>query len=146
MRRSSRFWMGLGAASLFALAPALAQDAADPNAPSTQGNVSVTVYNGGTSLVQDIRKLIVNPEAGVPVTLETVAEVIQTTGPGEIHHSNQGRVAVVSAGLATGVYPDTSAIARLWQAERTFYPTLSRERAAELMGQWEHAVRQSCAR
>ena len=52
--------------------------------------------------VQDIRKLIVNPEAGVPVTLDTVAEVIQTTGPGEIHHSNQGRVAVVSAGLAYG--------------------------------------------
>lgn len=57
MQRSSRFWMGAALTSLIALTPALAQDAGDPNAPSTQGNVSVTVYNGGTSLVQDIRKL-----------------------------------------------------------------------------------------
>ena len=49
------------------------------------------------------------------------------------------------AGLATGVYADRQAIARLWQAERTFYPTLSRERADELMARWEHAVRQACA-
>ncbi len=70
---------------------------------------------------------------GIPVVRP---QVVETTALG----------AAYLAGLATGVYPDTSAIARLWQAERTFYPTLSRERAAELMGQWEHAVRQSCAR
>ncbi|KFL37970.1 hypothetical protein N788_02005 [Arenimonas donghaensis DSM 18148 = HO3-R19] len=52
--------------------------------------------------VQDIRKLIVNPEAAVPVTLDAVADVIQTTGPGEIRHANQGRVAVVSSALAYG--------------------------------------------
>ncbi len=81
MRRSSRFWMGLGAASLFALAPALAQDAADPDAPSAQGNVSVTVYNGGTSLVQDIRKLniasgtsrIEFPDVSAQIQPETVS-------------------------------------------------------------------------
>ena len=57
MRRSSRFSIGAAALGLTILSPALAQDATDPNAPSTQGNVSVTVYNGGISLVQDIRKL-----------------------------------------------------------------------------------------
>ena len=81
MRRSSRFWMGIGAISLLALTPALAQDAADPNAPSTQGNVSVTVYNGGTSLVQDIRKLTIAsgtsriefPDVSAQIRPETVS-------------------------------------------------------------------------
>jgi len=57
MLHSSRFWLGAAAIAALALTPALAQNATDPNAPSTQGNVSVTVYNGGTSLVQDIRRL-----------------------------------------------------------------------------------------
>ncbi|MFC3309457.1 DUF4139 domain-containing protein [Blastomonas aquatica] len=81
MQRSSRIWMGLCATTLVALPPALAQDAADPNAPSTQGNVSVTVYNGGTSLVQDIRKLnIANgtsriefPDVSAQIQPETVS-------------------------------------------------------------------------
>ncbi|MDE2401130.1 MAG: glycerol kinase GlpK [Burkholderiales bacterium] len=70
---------------------------------------------------------------GIPVVRP---QVIETTALG----------AAYLAGLATGVYADTPTIARLWQAERTFYPTLSRERADELMGQWEHAVRQTCSR
>lgn len=81
MRRSSRFSIGAAALGLFALSPALAQDAADPNAPSTQGNVSVTVYNGGTSLVQDIRKLniasgtsrIEFPDVSAQIQPETVS-------------------------------------------------------------------------
>ncbi|WP_374604577.1 efflux RND transporter permease subunit [Arenimonas sp.] len=52
--------------------------------------------------VDAIRKLIVNPEAAVPVTLESVADVVATTGPSEIHHANQGRVAIISANLAHG--------------------------------------------
>lgn len=81
MQRSSRFWMGIGAASLIALAPALAQETSDPNAPSAQGNVSVTVYNGGTSLVQDVRKLniasgtsrIEFPDVSAQIRPETVS-------------------------------------------------------------------------
>jgi hypothetical protein len=73
--------VGAAALGLFALGPALAQDAADPNAPSTQGNVSVTVYNGGTSLVQDIRKLniasgtsrIEFPDVSAQIQPETVS-------------------------------------------------------------------------
>lgn len=81
MRRSSRFSIGAAALGLAILSPALAQDAADPNAPSTQGNVSVTVYNGGTSLVQDIRKLniasgtsrIEFPDVSAQIQPETVS-------------------------------------------------------------------------
>jgi glycerol kinase len=62
-------------------------------------------------------------------------EVVETTALG----------AAYLAGLSTGIYPDTATIARLWRAERTFYPTLSRERASELMAQWERAVRQASA-
>ncbi len=69
---------------------------------------------------------------GIPVVRP---KVIETTALG----------AAYLAGLATGVYADTRAIARLWQAERTFYPTLSRERADALMANWERAVRQVCA-
>ena len=68
---------------------------------------------------------------GIPVVRP---KVVETTALG----------AAYLAGLATGVYPDLATLGRLWQAERTFYPTLSRDRAAELMGQWERAVRQAC--
>ena len=36
-------------------------------------------------------------------------------------------------------------LAAQWRVERTFHPTLSRERAAELMLNWERAVRQTVA-
>ena len=81
MLHSSRFWMGATAIAALALTPALAQDATDPNAPTTQGNVSVTVYNGGTSLVQDIRRLniaggtsrIEFPDVSAQIRPETVS-------------------------------------------------------------------------
>jgi glycerol kinase len=62
-------------------------------------------------------------------------EVTETTALG----------AAYLAGLSTGVYASTADIARLWRAERTFIPTLPRERAAERMALWAHAVRQTCA-
>lgn len=37
--------------------PALAQDSANPTGPSAQGDVSVTIYNDGNALVQDVRQL-----------------------------------------------------------------------------------------
>ncbi|MDE1997328.1 MAG: glycerol kinase GlpK [Burkholderiales bacterium] len=69
---------------------------------------------------------------GIPVVRP---KVVETTALG----------AAYLAGLAMGVYADTQAIARLWQAERTFYPTLSSDRAQALIANWEHAVRQACA-
>ena len=49
------------------------------------------------------------------------------------------------AGISCGVYRSLDEIAKLWQAERVFHPTGTRERAAQRMEQWEHAVRQCVA-
>jgi HAE1 family hydrophobic/amphiphilic exporter-1 len=49
--------------------------------------------------VSDIRKIIVNPESERPVTLDAVAEVVETIGPSEINRVDQTRVAIVSANL-----------------------------------------------
>jgi glycerol kinase len=47
------------------------------------------------------------------------------------------------AGLASGVYKSTDELSDLWRVERRFLPTLDRQRATELMGNWEHAVRKT---
>nr|WP_254200234.1 efflux RND transporter permease subunit [Lysobacter sp. MMG2] len=49
--------------------------------------------------VDSIRRLIVNPGSNRPVTLDSVADVVATTGPSEIHRADQVRVAIVSANL-----------------------------------------------
>jgi glycerol kinase len=67
---------------------------------------------------------------GIPVVRPVVTE---TTALG----------AAWLAGLSSGVYKNTDELASLWRAERTFTPTLSPARAAELMATWEHAVRQT---
>jgi glycerol kinase len=63
-------------------------------------------------------------------------QVVETTALG----------AAYLAGLATGVYASTADIARLWRAERTFYPTLGRDQAHARMADWARAVRQACTR
>jgi len=68
---------------------------------------------------------------GIPVVRP---QVVETTALG----------AAYLAGLATGVYASTTDIARLWRAERTFYPTLGRDQAQARMAEWERAVRQAC--
>ena len=69
---------------------------------------------------------------GIPVVRP---RVIETTALG----------AAYLAGLACGVYRSLDELAAQWQVERRFHPTLGRERAAELMQRWEHAVRQTVA-
>ena len=69
---------------------------------------------------------------GIPVVRP---RVIETTALG----------AAYLAGLSCGVYRDLKALSGHWQAERVFRPTLPRERALELMANWERAVRQACA-
>ena len=49
------------------------------------------------------------------------------------------------AGLSCGVYAGLDELDAQWRVERTFLPTLSRERAAELMQRWDHAVAQATA-
>jgi glycerol kinase len=69
---------------------------------------------------------------GIPVVRP---QVIETTALG----------AAYLAGLSCGVYRGLDELSAQWQVERRFHPTLPRERAAELMGRWEHAVRQTIA-
>ncbi|MDI1260946.1 glycerol kinase GlpK [Aquabacterium sp.] len=68
---------------------------------------------------------------GIPVVRP---KVVETTALG----------AAFLAGLSCGFYQDTATLARLWQTDRVFHPTLPRERAQALMAQWERAVRQAC--
>ncbi len=69
---------------------------------------------------------------GIPVVRPAITE---TTALGSAY----------LAGLATGVWRNTGELARHWRVERTFSPTMSRDRAASLMNDWEHAVRQATA-
>lgn len=62
-------------------------------------DVLVRVQESERSSVEDIRRLIVNPAGSNPVELGSVAEVVSTTGPSEIHRADQRRVAIVSANL-----------------------------------------------
>ena len=69
---------------------------------------------------------------GIPVVRP---KVIETTALG----------AAYLAGLAVGTYKSLDELAAQWQVERRFLPTLPRERAGELMANWERAVRQTVA-
>ncbi|KAF1691219.1 efflux RND transporter permease subunit [Pseudoxanthomonas koreensis] len=62
-------------------------------------DVLVRVRESERSSVDDIRRLIVNPTGATPVELGSVAQVVSTTGPSEIHRTDQRRVAIVSANL-----------------------------------------------
>ncbi len=67
---------------------------------------------------------------GIPVVRP---KVVETTALG----------AAYLAGLSCGVYAGLEELASHWQAERTFHPTLSRDRANELMQRWDRAVAQT---
>jgi glycerol kinase len=67
---------------------------------------------------------------GIPVVRP---QVIETTALG----------AAYLAGLSCGLYKGLTELSAQWKSERTFHPTMSRERAAELMQAWERAVRQA---
>jgi len=67
---------------------------------------------------------------GIPVVRPAITE---TTALG----------AAYLAGLSCGVFSNAGELEKLWQVERRFTPTLSRERAGELMQAWERAVRQA---
>jgi len=69
---------------------------------------------------------------GIPVVRPAITE---TTALG----------AAYLAGLAAGVWRDTDELARLWRIERSFLPTMSRDRAASMMNGWARAVRQATA-
>jgi glycerol kinase len=108
-----------------ALLQAMSRDAVAAGAAP----VSELRVDGG-ACVNDLLMQFQADLLGIPVVRPAVTE---TTALG----------AAYLAGLAAGVYRSTDELAALWQAERRFVPTLPRERAAELMARWEHAVRQA---
>ena len=84
----------------------------------------------GGACVNDLLMQFQADLLGIPVIRPAVVE---TTALG----------AAYLAGLSSGVYANISELSAMWRAERTFVPTLSASRAAGLMQQWEHAVRQT---
>jgi HAE1 family hydrophobic/amphiphilic exporter-1 len=62
-------------------------------------DVLVRASRNDRASVESIRKLIINPGSSSPITLDSVADVVATTGPSEIHRADQVRVAIVSANL-----------------------------------------------
>jgi HAE1 family hydrophobic/amphiphilic exporter-1 len=62
-------------------------------------DVLVRARESDRGSIQDVRNLIVNPNGATPVRLSSVADVVSTTGPSEIHRADQVRVAIVSANL-----------------------------------------------
>jgi glycerol kinase len=86
----------------------------------------------GGACVNDLLMQFQADLLGIPVVRP---KVIETTALG----------AAYLAGLAVGSYKNLDELAAQWQVERRFLPTMPRERAAELMAQWERAVRQTTA-
>ncbi|MBP9684477.1 MAG: glycerol kinase GlpK [Rhodoferax sp.] len=84
----------------------------------------------GGACVNDLLMQFQADLLGIPVVRPAVTE---TTALG----------AAYLAGLATGVYKSTDELSDLWRSERRFIPTLSTQRAKELMEKWEHAVQQT---
>jgi len=110
-----------------ALLQAMAKDAA------ASGGAAVTELRvDGGACVNDLLMQFQADLLGIPVVRP---QVIETTALG----------AAYLAGLSAGVWRSLDELAAQWQVERRFLPTLPRERAAELMANWEHAVRQATA-
>ena len=86
----------------------------------------------GGACVNDLLMQFQADLLGIPVVRPAVTE---TTALG----------AAYLAGLSSGVWGSVAELDGLWQAERTFVPTLETTRANELMARWEHAVRQATA-
>ena len=86
----------------------------------------------GGACVNDLLMQFQADLLGMPVVRP---QVIETTALG----------AAYLAGLSCGLYENLDELSAQWAVERTFYPTMSRERASELMTNWERAVRQTVA-
>jgi HAE1 family hydrophobic/amphiphilic exporter-1 len=65
-------------------------------------DVLVRSVDPRASSIEEIRRLIVNPNSDRPVTLDAVADISVSQGPAEIRRIAQERVAVITANLAYG--------------------------------------------
>ncbi|HEY6355593.1 MAG TPA: glycerol kinase GlpK, partial [Burkholderiaceae bacterium] len=115
----------------FQCAALLQAMALDASAGSGSSAVTELRVDGGAS-VNDLLMQFQADLLGIPVVRP---KVVETTALG----------AAYLAGLALGVYKNLDELAAQWQVERRFLPTMPRDRVAELMARWEHAVRQTVA-
>ena len=111
-----------------ALLQAMSRDAVASGAPP----VSELRVDGG-ACVNDLLMQFQADLLGIPVVRPAVVE---TTALG----------AAYLAGLATGVYGSQQELAAQWRVERVFTPTMSRDRAQQLLLNWQQAVRQCIGR
>jgi HAE1 family hydrophobic/amphiphilic exporter-1 len=65
-------------------------------------DVLVRSVDTRASSIDEVRRLIVNPNSDRPVTLDAVADVTVAEGPAEIRRVAQERVAIISANVAYG--------------------------------------------
>ena len=86
----------------------------------------------GGAAASDVLMQIQADVLGVPVVRP---KVLETTALG----------AAYLAGLAVGYWKDAAEVARHWQVDRTFEPSLARERIAELSAGWRKAIERSKA-
>ncbi|MEZ5704208.1 MAG: glycerol kinase GlpK [Burkholderiaceae bacterium] len=110
-----------------ALLAAMSRDAV------SAGGVAVSELRvDGGACVNDLLMQFQADLLGIPVVRPAV---IETTALG----------AAYLAGLHGGMYQGLDELAAQWRAERSFEPAMTRDQAAERMGRWEHAVRQTVA-
>ena len=86
----------------------------------------------GGACVNDLLMQFQADLLGIPVVRP---KVIETTALG----------AAYLAGLSCGLFSGLDELSAQWQVQRRFHPLMPRERAAELMANWERAVRQTVA-
>ena len=108
-----------------ALLQAMSRDAVAAGAAP----VSELRVDGG-ACVNDLLMQFQADLLGIPVVRPVITE---TTALG----------AAYLAGLSCGVFKSVDELAAMWQPQRRFLPTLDRQRAAERLAHWEHAVRQA---
>ncbi len=87
----------------------------------------------GGACVNDLLMQFQADLLGIPVLRPTMVE---TTALG----------AAFLAGLQAGVYADLRELESLWRVERRFEPLMPRDEAARRLAEWDHAIRQACAR
>ena len=65
-------------------------------------DVLVRARDEDRNSVEQIRRILINPESDRPIPLEAVADIVVDTGPGEIRRVDQERVALVTSNLNYG--------------------------------------------
>jgi glycerol kinase len=100
------------------------------DAVTTGGAAVAELRVDGGACVNDLLMQFQADLLGIPVVRP---QIIETTALG----------AAYLAGLSCGLYKNLDELSAQWAVERTFHPTMSRERAGELMRGWERAVAQA---